>query len=97
MPQNLKNNCELLQVALRREARVAQEAKEKEIQIAEELRVHGEIEKRRLELADQLVRDEIEDLKNVITDEARYFLCILSMALVLSTYTFTQFTGVTRE
>ena len=44
------------------------------------------MEKRRLELADQLVRDEIEDLKNVITDEARYFLCILSMALVLSTH-----------
>lgn len=57
------------QIALKRESRVAAEAAEKEVQIQEELRNHQDQELRRIHMAETFVASEIEDLKDVITDE----------------------------
>jgi len=57
------------QVAKRREDRLAQEAEEAKVRIAGELQQHADEERRRLELADKLVREETEDLKNVIKND----------------------------
>ena len=48
---------------------MAAEAAEKEVQIQEELRNHQDQELRRIHMAETFVASEIEDLKDVITDE----------------------------
>lgn len=57
------------QVAERRAIRLADEAKQAEIRIKEEVKEYEVIEERERQLADSLISEEIEDTKNVITTE----------------------------
>jgi len=56
-------------VAEQRSARLAREAKEDEARIKAELEEHAARERQRLAAADQLVRTETEDMRNLIKDE----------------------------
>jgi len=63
----LEENDELNQkVALQREERLVQEAKQTEERIARELEEHAERERKRLALAEKMIRAETKDLANVI-------------------------------
>jgi len=64
-----ENEAANRRVAEQRQVRLAREAKEDEARIKVELEEHAEKERQRLEAADQLVRIETEDMKNLIKDE----------------------------